>query len=90
MLPSSCLDGSVTRVGPGQYPQYTRPWFAREAVGSSQINPTAPTHKPNRLHGTGKPRMVAERTVQEPETEPEAESLDDEQFLVRAACGPTA
>ena len=77
-------------MGPGQYPQYTRAWFAREAVGSSQINPTAPTHKPNRLHGTGKPRMVAERTVQEPETEPEAESLDDEQFLVRAACGPTA
>ena len=38
MLPSSCLDGSTTRVCPGQYPQYTRAWFAREAVGSS---PTA-------------------------------------------------
>ena len=31
---SSCLDESITRVGPGQY--QTRAWLAREAVGSSQ------------------------------------------------------
>ena len=24
MLPSSCRGGSITRVGPGQHPQYTR------------------------------------------------------------------
>ena len=35
MLPSSCLDGSITRVGPGQHPQYTRALFGGEAVGGS-------------------------------------------------------
>ena len=40
MFPSSCLDGGVTRVGPGRYTQYTRAWYARETVGSSQNNPT--------------------------------------------------
>ena len=35
-FPSSCLDGSVTRVGPGQNPQYTRAPFGEEAVGCSQ------------------------------------------------------
>ena len=35
MLPSSCLDGSITRVGPGQHPQYTRVLFGGEAVGGS-------------------------------------------------------
>ena len=29
---SSCLDESIIRVGPGQYPQCTRAWSAREAV----------------------------------------------------------
>ena len=38
MLPSSCLDGSVTPVGPGQSPQYTgavkdgRLWVARQTT----------------------------------------------------------
>ena len=36
MLPSSCLDGSVTPVGPGQNPQYTGAVQRREAVGCSQ------------------------------------------------------
>ena len=35
MLPSSCLDGSITRVGPGCHPQYTRALFGGEAVGGS-------------------------------------------------------
>ena len=35
-FPSSCLDGSVTLVGLGQYPQYTRAPFGEVAVGSSQ------------------------------------------------------
>ena len=33
--PPPCLGGGITRVGPSQYPQYTRAWHAREAVGSS-------------------------------------------------------
>ena len=33
---SFCQDESITWVGPGQYPQYTRAWSAREAVGSLQ------------------------------------------------------
>ena len=33
---SSCLDESTSRVGLGQYPQYTRALFGEEAVGSSQ------------------------------------------------------
>ena len=33
--PSSCLDGGVTRVGLGRYPQYIRGDFGPEAVGSS-------------------------------------------------------
>ena len=37
-FPSSCLDGGVTRVGPGRNPQNTRAWLAREAVGCSQKN----------------------------------------------------
>ena len=32
---SSYLDESITWVGPGQYPQYTRAWLSRDAVGSS-------------------------------------------------------
>ena len=36
MLPSSCLDGSVTPVGPGQNPQYTGAVQRREAAGCSQ------------------------------------------------------
>ena len=35
MFPLSCLDGSTTRVDPGPNPQYTRPWYGREAVGCS-------------------------------------------------------
>ena len=30
-----CLGGGATRVGPGQYPQYTRADFGQEAVDSS-------------------------------------------------------
>ena len=37
-FPSSCLDGGVTRVGPGRNPQYNRAWLAREVVGCSQNN----------------------------------------------------
>ena len=44
MFPSSCLDGSITRVGPGLNPQYTRAWYAREAEDCS-LNSTQPMHK---------------------------------------------
>ena len=55
-FPSSCLDGSVTRVGSGQYPHYTRAPFAEEAVGSSQYKhhrapqaqPMSPRQHPTR------------------------------------------
>ena len=43
MFSSSCLDGSITRVGPGLNPQYTHAWYAREAVGCS-LNSTQPMH----------------------------------------------
>ena len=33
--PPPCLGGGITRVGPGQYPQYTRAHFGEEALGSS-------------------------------------------------------
>ena len=42
----SCLGGVITRVGPGQNPQYTRALFGGEAVGCS------PTSK----HTTMSPR----------------------------------
>ena len=32
---SSCLDESITRVGPSQYPQYTCADYGQEAVGRS-------------------------------------------------------
>ena len=53
-------------MGPGQYPQYTPVWLAREAVGSSQTkhdstNRTT-TNEPI-LHETMKSRMVAERQL---------------------------
>ena len=48
MSQSSCLDGGITRVGPGQHPRYTRADFGQEAVRGSR--PQQPTT----------PRMVAE------------------------------
>ena len=36
MSPSSCLDGGITRVGPGQNPQHTGAHSGWEAVGCSQ------------------------------------------------------
>ena len=55
--PSSCLDGGVTRVGPGRYPQYTRADFGPEAVGSSNHRRyTSPT---NTTHGRLKSRTFA-------------------------------
>ena len=48
---SSCLDESTSRVGPVQYPQYTRAWSAMEAVGSSQHthhSTTSTTMRPRR------------------------------------------
>ena len=52
------LDAGVARVGPGQYPQYTRADFGLEALGSSaHKHHTSPNDKP---HGRVKSRMVAE------------------------------
>ena len=51
MFPSSCLDGGITRVGPGRYQQYTRALYGGEAVDSSK------PHEPNST------RMVAEPVV---------------------------
>ena len=51
--PPPCLGLGATRVGPGQYPQYTRADFGKEAVGGSlhprpqktvTRQPTSPTH----------------------------------------------
>ena len=46
-FPSSRLDEGVTRVGPGQNPQYTRAPFGEEAVGCSQTTHhcTPPPHR---------------------------------------------
>ena len=43
---------NITRVGPGKYPQYTRVWYAREAVGSS----------PHRNHRTTATRLTTSPT----------------------------
>ena len=48
MLPSSCLDGSVTPVVPGQNPQYTGAVQRREAVGCSQGLQDEPTKTTDR------------------------------------------
>ena len=59
----SCLDGGVSRVGPGQYP---RPWLARKAVGSShtdhasQHSTATDSESDSTLHQTSKSRMDAE------------------------------
>ena len=63
-FPSSCLDGGVTRVGPGQNPQYTRAPLGEEAVGwlteqSPQHTATTNEHN-NTSHETMKSRLVAE------------------------------
>ena len=51
-------------MGPDQYPQYTRAWLAREAVGSSQKkhhstpqHTTSTTHEPN-VHPTKDERLA--------------------------------
>ena len=62
-FPSSCLNGGVTRVGPGRYPQYTRADFGPEAVGSS--NHKHITSPINTTHGKVKSRMVAEPQIHE-------------------------
>ena len=41
MFPSSCLDGSITRVGPGVNLQCTRAWYSREVAGCS-LNSSQP------------------------------------------------
>ena len=59
---SSCLDGSVTRVGPGRYPQCTRADFGPEAVGSSLAlqHTTMSTRKRNTIT-TSVMRSLTER-----------------------------
>ena len=59
-FPSSCLDGGVTRVGPGQYPQYTRADFGLEAVGSSvHKHHTSPNVKPHgRVKWSRRPEII--------------------------------
>ena len=47
MLPSSCLDGSITRVGPGQHPQYTGALYGGEAVGVSSQQHSISQMSPN-------------------------------------------
>ena len=59
MFPSSCLDGSITRVGPGLNPQYTRAWYATEAVGCS-LNRSHPMLKRAQLSN-----MVAEQRMRQ-------------------------
>ena len=52
MLPSSCLDGSTTRVGPGQHSVH-RALYGGEAVcGSSQQHSTS-QNEPKLRHGSG-------------------------------------
>ena len=57
MLPPSCLDGSITRVGPGQNPQYTRAHFGGEAVGLLTRTPTHNNESKKTQHNKN---MVAE------------------------------
>ena len=57
-FPTSCLDGSVTRLGPGRYSHYTRADFGPEAVGSSNHKHIkSPNVKP---YGTVKSRKFAQ------------------------------
>ena len=54
-FPSSCLDGGVTRVRPGQNPQYTPAPFGEDGVGCSQTKhhstpPRRPMNEPTTLY----------------------------------------
>ena len=53
MFPSSCLDGGITRVGPSQYPLYTRAIYGGEAVGSSSQQHSTALNEPKLQHGSG-------------------------------------
>ena len=59
MLPSSCLDGSITPVGPGQNPQYTGAVQRREAVGCSQ----GLKNEPTKQHGSGVEKSAHPRST---------------------------
>ena len=49
MLPSSCLDGSIARVGPGQHPQSTGALYGGEAVGVSSQQHSTSQNEPKLL-----------------------------------------
>ena len=58
-------------MGSGQYPQYTRAFFAREAVGSSlhrdrRTTATRSNDEPHTRDKTDESRMVAEPDVSDP------------------------
>ena len=61
--PPQCPGGGITRVGPGQYTQYTRADFGHEAVGSS-LRLRQDRRRAQQSYGTLKSRMVAEPWLQ--------------------------
>ena len=70
---STTLPGwRATRVGPGQYPQYTRALYGGEAVGSSPSETTEHTsvtsNEPNRNLETVRQRSHGERDRTEQES----------------------
>ena len=52
MLPSSCLVGSITRVGPGHHPQNTCALHGGEAVGGSSQQHSTSQNEPKLRHGS--------------------------------------
>ena len=69
--PPPCLGGGITQVGPGQYPQYTRAWLAREEVGSSlhrdhRTTATRPTTSPT--HSKKEKKKTKKKGKKERET----------------------
>ena len=58
-FPPSCLDGGVTRVGPGQNPQYTLAPFGKEALRSIATDAVLGMIKFGRERGVARPKRVS-------------------------------
>ena len=88
MLPSSCLDGSVTPVGPGQHPQYTAACLRGEAVGGSQPH-KSPRNFCALQHGSGAQQLIRSAALSQPSLQNQQQRLEQQADDI-ASGNPTA
>ena len=76
-FPSSCLEGSVTRVGPGRNPQYTRAWLANNQHRAQPRHPMSPTTLLTRRGSFEKKKRQNEKIMKNEDTNTKNEKNQD-------------